>query len=227
MSEPCPLLSVPPEIIYLISHFLTVRRIAFFARTCHAIYAVLASKLDRMFLSKWYERPLWAVRKNRPYTLERVLLYRDAHPKESPKDWSNVDAFFLNEAICNTSPDAVRLLLARGVDPNGTGEMRVQGNPPLTVAVRQQHVPIVTMLLEAGANARYEPWHYTMRSAIVQAYLNANLEIVELLVKYGAEIPLFSESSEYDSESSESGSESCTSGGDDESDSAPAEDGQN
>lgn len=209
MAEPSPLLSVPPEIIYLISDFLTVRRAAFFARTCHAIHAALASKLDQTFLSTWYKRPLWAAQKNRPYTLERVLLYRDAHPKDPPKDWSNVDAYLLNEAICNTSPDAVRLLLARGVDPNGTTkEMREQGRPPLTTAVRQQHVPIVTMLLEAGADARYHPGHFAMRSAILQAYLDDNMEIGELLVKYGAEIPLFSESSESDSES-------CTSGEDD------------
>ncbi|KAH8144666.1 uncharacterized protein LAJ45_11327 [Morchella importuna] len=194
MAEPSPLLSVPPEIIYLISDFLTVRRAAFFARTCHAIHAALASKLDQTFLSTWYKRPLWAAQKNRPYTLEH---------------WSNVDAYLLNEAICNTSPDAVRLLLARGVDPNGTTkEMREQGRPPLTTAVRQQHVPIVTMLLEAGADARYHPGHFAMRSAILQAYLDDNMEIGELLVKYGAEIPLFSESSESDSES-------CTSGEDD------------
>ncbi|RPB07370.1 hypothetical protein P167DRAFT_549817 [Morchella conica CCBAS932] len=163
----------------------------------------------------------------------RLLL----HPASS-RDWSNLDAILLKQAIRKTSPEIVRLLLAHGVDPNRAVDGIVEW-PPLTVAVMQRDVVIVTMLLEAGADANYNPTFWTRCAAIGLAYWESSWEMIELLEKHGVEIPsdleycTSCEDDDSDSESCMSGkdddsdSESCMSGEDDESDSAGSEEGPN
>ncbi|KAF7556665.1 hypothetical protein G7Z17_g1205 [Cylindrodendrum hubeiense] len=79
----------------------------------------------------------------------------------------------------------VELLLARGVDVNGTGYFY---GCPIQAAARSGQVDIVKVLLEAGANVNtlQGRWHTPLRAAIV----GGHGKIVQLLVEHGARVDL-------------------------------------
>ncbi|KAI5843133.1 hypothetical protein DFP73DRAFT_585740 [Morchella snyderi] len=215
---PCPLLSVlPPELIYLITNTLPTRSAALFARTCRAAHALLAPQLDRQFQSAQYLLLLWSAQHNRPYTLARCLhlLHRPATTSHTehrdaalleistifalPPDTVSgrgsgrrkIEAILLDEAIRGGCADALRVLLAHGVDPN-RGPPVVGGGcpppPPLTAAVLQQDVAAAEMLLAAGADANGNSglWSASCCPPIVLACWERNWEMVGLLERYGA-----------------------------------------
>ncbi len=90
-------------------------------------------------------------------------------------------------AIQQNRPDLVRLLLDAGASPEG-GTLEETG---LAIAITKNNLPILQMLLEAGANpnAGMEDDY----RAIMLAALYGHLEMVQLLVAYGADVSAWSQ----------------------------------
>ncbi|KAI5839369.1 hypothetical protein DFP73DRAFT_561515 [Morchella snyderi] len=196
LPQSCPLLSLPPEIIYLISDRLTHRRAAFFARTCHALHAIITPKLDRYFKYSCYMRLIWAACHDKPDTLERGFRIRAANTNADPgEDWTDENAIFLHKAIYNRSTYAVRFLLAQRVDPNRKAKGSVV--VPLTAAVMKGDVEIASMLLEAGADVNYRPEPGDGWPATAVASWSNNEEMVKLLMQYYPDIPYDSDADEF------------------------------
>lgn len=112
----------------------------------------------------------------------RLLLALGADPRAGT-DAGALMAAILNSTSGETRVEIVRLLLAHGADPNwrsvssvltSRGEEPLVGNPPLWAASQQGSLPMVDLLLAAGADpaapwrrgvplseviARMRPWH--------------------------------------------------------------------
>jgi beta-lactamase regulating signal transducer with metallopeptidase domain len=87
----------------------------------------------------------------------------------------------LTAAAYKGRPDAVRLLLDRGADPNLVGN-----STPLINAAAAGHVEIVSLLLDRGANIdQITPGN---QNALIRASEKGRLEIVKLLVARGADV---------------------------------------
>ncbi|HEY9852097.1 MAG TPA: ankyrin repeat domain-containing protein [Leptolyngbyaceae cyanobacterium] len=99
----------------------------------------------------------------------------------------SIDARPIGMAIQQNRPDLVRLLLDAGASPEG-GAL---GETGLAIAITKNNLPILQMLLEGGANpnAGMEDGY----RAIMLAALHGHLEMVQLLVAYGADVSAWSQ----------------------------------
>jgi ankyrin repeat protein len=90
-------------------------------------------------------------------------------------------------AIKQNRPDLVKLLLDAGASPEG-GDLEETG---LAMAIRHDNLPILQMLLEGGAdpNMGMEDDY----RAIMSAAFYGRLEMVKLLVAYGADVNAWSQ----------------------------------
>lgn len=93
------------------------------------------------------------------------------------------------EAVMSRNLKAVDLLLTRKkVSPNVVDS---EGSTPLHLAVLQENLPLVRLLLARGARPDYSPQGRPQpheRSVLVTAVETGNLEIVRLLLKYKADV---------------------------------------
>ncbi|PSF36221.1 hypothetical protein C7H19_13495 [Aphanothece hegewaldii CCALA 016] len=99
----------------------------------------------------------------------------------------NINAHPIGIAIKQNRPDLVKFLLDAGASPDG-GDLEHTG---LAVAINKNNLPILQMLLEAGAdpNMGMEDDY----QAIMLAALHGRLEMVKLLVAYGADVNAWSQ----------------------------------
>jgi ankyrin repeat protein len=148
------------------------------------VEAILAEGVD-LEPSDWRgEVPLVAaVYRGNPVMIQRLIA---AGANLNNLDFE-VNCRPMGMAIKQNRPDLVRLLLDAGASPNG-GDLEQIG---LATAIDKNNLPILQMLLDAGAdpNAGMEDDY----RAIMQAALYGNLEMVKLLVAYGADVSAWSE----------------------------------
>jgi hypothetical protein len=129
--------------------------------------------------------------------VERVAAILDARPDlvDVRESWTRADSFThrlpwtrgggtpLLRAVERGDERMVRLLLARGADPNGACTCD-GGESPLWVAVAQRETPIVEVLLEHGAHP--DATAFTGTSALDIARMRRYDDIAERLVAAGA-----------------------------------------
>lgn len=96
----------------------------------------------------------------------------------------------LTEAINSGNISVVRLLLDRGVNLNVPLRTLGQQKPPLVIAVKTGNPVMMKYLLHRGANANQQGRGYS--TALYQATVERDPEIVKLLLEYGANPTLLS-----------------------------------
>ncbi|MGD2179914.1 ankyrin repeat domain-containing protein [Lusitaniella coriacea] len=137
--------------------------------------------------SDWDENvPLVAAVYRENLEIIQKLIAAEANPDQPDLD-VEVNACPVGMAIKQNRADLVRLLLDAGADPNG-GDMEETG---LAIAVRKDNLPILRMLLEAGADPNADMEDY--ERVIMEAAWYGRLEMVKLLVEYGAEVSTWSQ----------------------------------
>ncbi|KAH0606063.1 uncharacterized protein H6S33_004520 [Morchella sextelata] len=153
------------------------------------MHALIAPKLHLWCACNLYELFMRGIDGDMPRSLEHALNIRAAHPG----DWSEAKVMLLEKAIGRHSPEAVRILLAHGADPNRALMEGVSVKTLLAVVVRMCDDAVAMVPPSAGADASYEPGLSAGGAGGAQAggmRADAELcaEVVELLVKYGAEM---------------------------------------
>jgi len=78
--------------------------------------------------------------------------------------------------------DRVSILLLEGADPNIANDY---GNTPLFLAIQNRYPTIVRLLLEKGSNPNIRA-NYLGHTLLITASAIGNIEIVESLLRYGA-----------------------------------------
>lgn len=121
--------------------------------------------------------------------LDRHVVHFDLLTGELIPVVQSLDAL-LTDALVDNNANVVKDLLAQGVDPN-------QGNiidgAPLYIAVKNNNAEMARMLLLAGADAIVQDAYYDTdydeeQNAIYTAAKNGNLELVQLLWGFGANV---------------------------------------
>ena len=84
----------------------------------------------------------------------------------------------------NWFTDVVELLLEYGVDPNIED---IDGSTTLSIAVDENQVKIVELLLKAGAILYEKMANFNGFTELMMAVRNDNGETIKLLLKYGAD----------------------------------------
>jgi uncharacterized protein len=90
-------------------------------------------------------------------------------------------------ATRRNQPDEVQRLLAAGANPNADKVPGYEGRPALFHAATFGYIDIASKLMERGANANYGADRGTL-TPLMLAALNGPAPMVELLVKYGADV---------------------------------------
>ena len=141
----------------------------------HHVLASRQSHADDGFWSSW----IYACRQGRP-DMVRLLLARGADPNPAVAiGFSPLEAILLH-------PDALRVLLEHGADPNRLSN----GCTALLDLVRYQrgdYMQAITVLLENGADVNLMD-ATTGQTALMIAAVERNVDIVKLLLEYGADV---------------------------------------
>lgn len=139
-----------------------------------------------------------------------LLLDRGANiHARTPRDLEAIDFAFWGERAPSVNEGIVRLLVSRGAtydltiasafgdiagvrqmldnDPSRISETRPNGRRPLSAAVEFGHDDIARFLLERGANPRWEERDAPRGTSVHSASRLGNLEMVKLLLEYGAD----------------------------------------
>lgn len=93
------------------------------------------------------------------------------------------DDSLLSLVVWSQLPDAVRLLIEKGANPNTTV---LSGNSPLNFASWKGNVEIVKMLVNANANINHKGEGGL--TPLISAIFNGNIEIAEFLINQGADL---------------------------------------
>lgn len=93
----------------------------------------------------------------------------------------------LHEAASCNSLDVVRVLLKHGADPTMAELADTTGTSPLEMALTKRYIEMATLLLGSGAELSVLPGADTAYPVFV-ATQHRDVELVELLLKYGAEV---------------------------------------
>ncbi len=132
-----------------------------------------------------------------PRSLAEAALYGDhralqgfLHAKVSqPVDGTKSDTVSpLAHAVLHQHNDIVRLLLAKGADPNFVGR---SGDTPLVMAVMSGNLEAARLLVDKGAKVDYQGKDKV--PLVVKALHGDSLEIIKLLVSKGARISALDE----------------------------------
>ncbi|KAM0282835.1 hypothetical protein ACHAQH_002839 [Verticillium albo-atrum] len=89
----------------------------------------------------------------------------------------------LSSAAAHESRTAVRVLIAKGADPN---QADARGMTPLMAAAKRGHVEIVKMLVHAGANVKHVDHDHC--DVLGWACLAGGPEVADILLEHGAEL---------------------------------------
>lgn len=95
------------------------------------------------------------------------------------------DDSLLSLVVWSQLPDAVRLLIEKGANPNTSV---LSGNSPLNFASWKGNVEIVKMLVNANANANINHKGEGGLTPLISAIFNGNIEIAEFLINQGADL---------------------------------------
>lgn len=93
------------------------------------------------------------------------------------------DDTLLSLVVWSQLPDAVRLLIKKGANPN---KSVLSGNSPLNFASWRGNVEIVKMLVNANANINHKGEGGL--TPLISAIFNGNIEIAEFLINQGADL---------------------------------------
>ena len=88
-------------------------------------------------------------------------------------------------AVESNNAEVVRLLLLNGANPN----IEILKGQPLQKAIENNRIDIVIMLLEHGAEVTHKYGH-ERKTLLMEASFNGQLEIIDRLLNYGADINL-------------------------------------
>lgn len=91
----------------------------------------------------------------------------------------------LHYAARSKNPRIAELLLSAGANPNALDK---SGCTPLVIAIGEQNVPVVRLLVERGADVLLKPGAKSSFPPLCQASRSKNLEIIEILIARGADI---------------------------------------
>ncbi len=125
-----------------------------------------------------------------PFSTHAKDIFADTVCKEA------YEYYFLNRAIANEDVMGIQYLLDGGADINGKGYKNFvedcdgyyEYSSPLMVAVNTQHIDIIKILLEHGANVNVvESEGVTVLDV---ARNQKNKRIIDLLLQYGAVLRL-------------------------------------
>lgn len=130
---------------------------------------------------------VWAIGKRSPRGFARPLDH-GAHPfrpgRERPASWNphHPMPFIAQYAVQNRSPDYLRTLLDRGMDPN---QLCSNGTPLLFHAIEQRNIPNAALLIDAGADVNRVG--LMKDTAIVNAVYKSYYEMALFLLHRGAD----------------------------------------
>ena len=133
----------------------------------------------------YMKSPLWIACENNNFEIVRLLITNEFHPAD-PNIPYKAGKNPLVEAVCQRKTDLITLLMNESritVNLNWT----CYGFSSLYWAVRHESVALVELLLKAGANPNI-PKNNISKLPICWAVCDGNLQIVQLLLQYGADM---------------------------------------
>jgi ankyrin repeat protein len=146
------------------------------------IKLLIAAGADVQAANRYDVTPLKLATINRSAAAAEILLEAGANANSTSAEGETV----LMAAARTGSPDLVRVLLARGADVNAKENWR--GQTALMWAISEKHLPVVQLLVEAGAEVKakstkgFTPFLFAVRGgdfAIVRALLAAGADANE------------------------------------------------
>jgi len=140
------------------------------------------------------ETPLFAAIKNKNYEIVELLLKHGACANISGND--RTPLFF---AVLKNDLDLVRLLLKYGANPNLFGNKKRKIRCLVAAVARKSDIEIIKLLLFYGENPNEQSPVEKKETALHIAAAQKTLELVHLLLDYGADSKLVDECGNYPS----------------------------